>query len=158
MRLAGSTLVQYATDSGEGFPYVIRFFLDRRAFRTEVNFLTACGALYAADARPVAVAVPGSPGMRGADRGESPPLPQRPASADFLPQVEAVCQEGAEGLVGVRGRPLPPCVVMERGESLQAFVARDGVDRSTAILVRRDCCQARTPMSYRTELIPVIEL
>jgi len=139
-RRAGSTLVQYATGRTDGRPYVIRFFLDRCAFRTEVELLTACGAVRVVEAPRRAVAMKGGPAAAcGADSIHSatpPALPQRPASADFLPQVEAVCDTGAEGLEDASQRKLPPCIVMERGEPLQDLVARNGVERSTAVLVR----------------------
>eukprot|EP00892_Ulva_mutabilis_P008124 jgi/Ulvmu1/5684/UM024_0031.1 len=46
------------------------------------------------------------------------------AAARFLPRVEAMCEAGAAELVDPRGRPLPPCIVMEKGESLHDWSER----------------------------------
>jgi len=72
--------------------------------------------------------------------------------ARLLPQVEAV-YGGVEGcLVDPRGEPLPPCIVMEKGECLQDWCDRAEPDRFAAIAVRSNidimalvtanCCHA----------------
>jgi hypothetical protein len=53
----------------------------------------------------------------------------------FLPNVVAVCDSVAAGLVDPRGHALPPCIVMERGESLQEWSDRAEPDRFTALSV-----------------------
>ena len=55
------------------------------------------------------------------------------AAAKFLPQVEAVCDDA----VDPRGRPLPPCIVMEKGESLQDWSNRAEPDLFTSLAVRQ---------------------
>ena len=54
------------------------------------------------------------------------------AAARFLPQVEAVCDDA----VDPRGRPLPPCIVMEKGESLQEWSNRAEPDVFASLAVR----------------------
>ena len=58
------------------------------------------------------------------------------AGGRFLPHVEAVCDSAEAGLVDPRGRSLPPCIVMERGESLQEWCDRAEPDRFTTFAVR----------------------
>ena len=53
------------------------------------------------------------------------------AAAKFLPQVEAVCDDA----VDPRGRPLPPCIVMEKGESLQDWSNRAEPDVFASLAV-----------------------
>ena len=60
-------------------------------------------------------------------------MPQ--AAAKFLPQVETVCDDA----VDPRGRPLPPCIVMEKGESLQDWSNRAEPDLFTSVAVRLRC-------------------
>lgn len=43
-------------------------------------------------------------------------------------------EDGA--LVDPAGYPLPPCIVMERGESLDLYSQRNAPDRATAFVVR----------------------
>eukprot|EP00892_Ulva_mutabilis_P008121 jgi/Ulvmu1/5681/UM024_0028.1 len=60
---------------------------------------------------------------------DSANLPQTPAT--FLPQLEAVCDDA----VDLRGRRLPPCIVMEKGESLQDWSNRAEPDLFTSLAV-----------------------
>ena len=53
------------------------------------------------------------------------------AAAKFLPQVEAVCDDA----VDPRGQPLPPCIVMEKGESLQDWSNRAEPDLFASLAV-----------------------
>jgi hypothetical protein len=51
-------------------------------------------------------------------------------------QVEAL-RDGVKGeLVDPRGKSMPPCIVMERGESLQEWASRAEPDPFTALSVR----------------------
>ena len=52
--------------------------------------------------------------------------------ARFLPKVETMCDHA----VDPRGRPLPPCIVMEKGESLQDWSNRAEPDLFTSLAVR----------------------
>ena len=62
------------------------------------------------------------------------------AAAKFLPRVEALCEVGAAELVDPRGRPLPPCIVMEKGESLHDWSDRAQPDLFSAVSVRPLAC------------------
>jgi hypothetical protein len=56
----------------------------------------------------------------------------------FLPEVHRIVNCPAEGFTDARGVPLPPCIVMEKGESLDHWAARggDGIDRVTGLQAR----------------------
>ena len=58
--------------------------------------------------------------------------------AKFLPQVEVVCQDAEDP----RGWPLPPCIVMEKGESLQDWSNRAEPDLFASLAV---CCPPHPP-------------
>eukprot|EP00892_Ulva_mutabilis_P008118 jgi/Ulvmu1/5679/UM024_0026.1 len=66
----------------------------------------------------------------GAATGSAVPQSQQ-APAKFLPQVEAVSDDA----VDMRGRRLPPCIVMEKGESLQDWSNRAEPDLFTSLAV-----------------------
>jgi hypothetical protein len=51
-------------------------------------------------------------------------------------QVRNIVPNDDEGFVDASGYPLPPCIVMERGESLDVWAARAKPDRSQAFSVR----------------------
>ena len=62
-------------------------------------------------------------------------LPQMSqAAAKFLPRIEAVCDDA----VDPRGRLLPPCIVMEKGESLQDWSNRAEPDLFASLAVCLD--------------------
>ena len=69
------------------------------------------------------------------------------AAARFLPQVEAVCDDA----VDPRGRPLPPCIVMEKGESLQDWSNRAEPDLFTSLAV----CPSCAATCYLASLAPM---
>jgi hypothetical protein len=52
-------------------------------------------------------------------------------------------------LVDAYGYPLPPCIVMERGESLDIWAARAQPDRSQAFTVRLASFHTRDDMSLQ---------
>eukprot|EP00892_Ulva_mutabilis_P001032 jgi/Ulvmu1/1092/UM106_0008.1 len=60
------------------------------------------------------------------------------ALQSFLPPVEAVCESAAAGLMDGRGRPLPPCIVMEKGESLVEWSRRQEADLFRALTILSD--------------------
>jgi hypothetical protein len=43
----------------------------------------------------------------------------------FLPQLHLIA-EGEDSLVDVEGNPMPPCIVMEKGESLDTWAESSG--------------------------------
>jgi len=66
-----------------------------------------------------------------------------PALGQFLPRLEAM-EGNAEGaLVDKRGYALPPCIAMEKGESLDEWSRRAKPDLFMAVTVRDACCALR---------------
>ena len=53
-----------------------------------------------------------------------------------LPQVRNVESNADKSIKDPQGNPLPPCIVMERGESLDIWSERAKPDRSQAFMVR----------------------
>ena len=109
--------------------YAVKFFLDRSAFYTEA----ALYAAYFPALRKQLTSVPDCEPIHG---GCFHALASKVAGGRFLPHVEAVCDSAEAGLVDPRKEPLPPCIVMERGESLQEWCGRAELDRFTCLAVR----------------------
>ena len=143
--------MQFAKDVG-GCKYAIKFLFDRASYITEA-------ALYAA-ASPH-LRSNGSPELTARVHVYSAKLtgvaceavPMAEAVGRFLPQVEALC-DGSMRALDPRGRPLPPCIVMEKGESLQDWSDRAEPDVFTILAVRAlrhqllaDSC--RVPMTVK---------
>lgn len=114
---AGSSIVQFASTPADQRDWAIKFFLSPTAFENE-------SVLYAAhypelrSQLPIAAAERAAELKRAARRSGPPSLGStRSGSEKFLPRVElSVGLHG--GLMDPKGMPLPPCVVMERGENL----------------------------------------
>lgn len=53
----------------------------------------------------------------------------------FMPHVRAMHDNADKQLVDLRGVPLPPCIVMEKGESLDIFCDRSKPDQAQAYSV-----------------------
>jgi len=117
-------VVQFVEDSKHA-EYAIKFFVDIASFLTEAT-------LYAACFPDIRHGISSELAQRAQHLG---PLSQ--VAARFLPQVEAVCDGSAGGLEDPRGRPLPPCIVMEKGESLHDWGDRAEPDLFTSLAVRR---------------------
>jgi Protein kinase domain len=85
----------------------------------------------------------------------------------FLPEVHCIIDSPVEGLLDAKGAPLPPCIVMEKGESLDIWAAStgDGLDMVTGLQVGcpvvqhcrayRLCLKQRctTKVSHSAELV-----
>ena len=138
---AGQAVVQFARGARDRCDYAVKFFLDHEAFFVEA-------ALYAACFPDVRKSLSPEVAARAADMsattavGGGAAVQMSAAAARFLPQVEAVCDGAAGDLVDPNGQPLPPCIVMEKGESLQEWSNRAEPDLFTALAVRtaRDWC------------------
>ena len=106
-----------ARSQGDRLEYAIKFFLSRGAFDFELALYgTGCGGAAAS------------------------PL------AQFLPQVRNVEANDDHALLDPSGHPLPPCIVMERGESLDMWSERATPDRYQAFGVRAPCiCSCMLP-------------
>lgn len=84
------------------------------------------------------VGAAGDPGMeiRPASPVDTVPAAGEEGMGAFLPALEMVCESAAAGLVDPRGRLLPPCIIMERGESLAEWVRKQEADLFRALTVR----------------------
>ena len=129
-------MVQFARNPQSEREYAVKFFLDRGAFYAEA-------ALYAAYfptlRKQLETPPEGTPtNVHGAfqEAASVPSTAGGIAGGRFLPHVEAVCDSAEAGLVDPRKEPLPPCIVMERGESLQEWCDRAEPDRFTTFAVR----------------------
>ena len=123
--------MQFAEDK-RGCQFAIKFFLDRASFLTEAALYAAAFPHLRRTVSPEVAAVADAP----AGSGAATPVLMSEAVARFLPQVEAVCDGAGGGLEDPWGRPLPPCIVMERGESLQDLCDRAEPDVFTVFSVR----------------------
>jgi hypothetical protein len=134
---AGQAVVQFARGIDDGRDYAVKFFLREAAFQVETvlyaawcpSFQQEFGVRGGKSGSQEASGHGGTGSLRG--------MRVAPDVAKFLPQVEAVCEQGQADLKDPDGAPLPPCIVMERGESLQEWADRADPDRFTALAVRR---------------------
>ena len=132
---AGQAIVQSVLDVYDRREYAVKFFLDREAFLTQAALYAACfPALHsttspAITARANATLEYSFGGMTVVETVQ--------AAARFLPQVEAVCDRMVSGLKDPRGHPLPPCILMEKGESLHDWSGRAEPDLLSALAVRQ---------------------
>ena len=146
---AGTSVVQVVEGTVDRHEYAAKFFLDRADFLTEAALYTtffpslgnACSPDIAATAERVL-------DRRHTDSAMPPAAPGEPSSAlgqgvPFLPKVSRLCDAQTDGNAHVdpAGRPLPPCIVMEAGQSLQDWLdSRRTVDPFSALSVRRSEC------------------
>eukprot|EP00892_Ulva_mutabilis_P006551 jgi/Ulvmu1/4268/UM194_0008.1 len=132
-RRGGQAIVQFAEGAADHCDYAIKFFLDYESFLTEAALYAACfphvRAEVSDDVLARADAAAGIGGNGGAE------VPMSEVAARFLPQVDAVCDGSAGGLEDPRGRWLPPCIVMEKGESLHDWSDRAQPDLFTSLAV-----------------------
>ena len=134
---AGQAVVQFAEDPIDQCEYAIKFFLDQEAFLTEAALYASCSRAMAATLAPSAIAglalITRSAGSgECASSGASLPV----TAARFLPQVEAVHDGANGGVCDPRGRALPPCIVMEKGESLHDWSDRAEPDLFMSLAVQ----------------------
>ena len=132
---AGQAVVQYVRGTSDRRHYAVKFFLDPDAFFVEAALYAACFPEIQKSVSPEvaarAVDVAAASGGEGIGAIAIPA-----AAARFLPQVEAVCDGAAGNLIDAAGRQLPPCIVMEKGESLQDWSNRAEPDFFTVLAVR----------------------
>ena len=125
----------FAEDVEDMSEYAIKFFLDYESFLTEAALYAACfpriHSRVSDEVKARADATAGF-GMNGAAAA----VHMSEVAARFLPQVEAVCDGSAGELVDPQGRPLPPCIVLEKGESLHDWSDRAQPDLFTSLAVR----------------------
>lgn len=77
----------------------------------------------------------------------------------FLPQVRDIVPNRDAQLVDAAGSPLPPCIVMEKGESLDVWMLRSadmGIDMVTGLQVRPGLPLVRWgPLVFVLRMIPM---
>eukprot|EP00892_Ulva_mutabilis_P011312 jgi/Ulvmu1/8553/UM044_0087.1 len=131
-RRGGQAVVQFATLISDGTPCAMKFFADRSAFHTEVALYAACGH----------TATLQSPDWRGRVGGAA--HAGKPDTGKFLPRAEAIempPDPAVEGMAAVsdgmsrHATRLPPCIVMEKGESLHDWSQRAEPDFFMALAV-----------------------
>ena len=133
----GQALVQFARGGPEGKEYAVKFFLVRDAFYTEAALYAAyfphlCKQLKHTPSDSALFAAGTGASLIGAREAAEGRIP----GGRFLPHVGVLCDSVQAGLLDPDGVPLPPCIVMERGESLQDWSDRAEPDRFTAFSVR----------------------
>ena len=128
---AGQAVVQFAKRRQDNTQFAVKFFIDKSAFYAETALYAAYFPALKKQLQHTPADVPELqvPDSNDKEKGG------RIAGSRFLPHVEAVCDSAEAGLVDPRGHALPPCIVMERGESLQDWVARAEPDRFAAFWV-----------------------
>lgn len=59
----------------------------------------------------------------------------------FLPKLRMIVESPGGGLVDAAGHPMPPCIVMEKGEPLDMWMKRgeSSIDMVTGVQVRALC-------------------
>lgn len=106
----GQAVVQMFRDNQNSEEYAAKFFLSEKAFEAEVVAFT---------------------------EGRNP-------LTQFLPEIRTIKPKSVAkhevDNVQVGGQPLPSCIVMERGESLDIWTNRAKPDRAQAFAVRCCCC------------------
>ena len=131
---AGQAVVQFAEDVEDRSEYAVKFFLDYESFLTEAAIYAACfphiHSRVSDEVKARADATAGV-GMDGVEAVQMSDI-----TARFLPHVEAVCDGSSGELVDPQGRPLPPCIVLEKGESLYDWIDRAQPDLFTSLAVR----------------------
>ena len=137
---AGQAVVQFARGYHDQVDYAIKFYLDREAFVSEAALYASCSvppttsAQLPADTRPIDAY--GCSTLAAASFHTAHTAQMPAAAAQFLPQVEVVCDGVSGELADPRGRPLPPCIVMEKGESLQDWNESAHPDLFNSLSVR----------------------
>ena len=130
---AGQAVVQFAEGVSDRCEYAIKFFLDYDAFLTEAALYAACFPYIRSEVSDDVLARADAAACIAESDNAAVPLSQ--VAARFVPQVEAVCDGSAGGLEDPRGRWLPPCIVMEKGESLHDWSDRAEPDLFTSLAV-----------------------
>ena len=129
----------------DGVEYAIKFYVSRSAFKAEMGLYsqrTSRNATGLAQFLPQVFQYLSLVGRvahlflyllhGGMFTARSNSVDQRNA----VPQVRNVESNADKGIKDPQGNPLPPCIVMERGESLDIWSERAQADRSQAFMVR----------------------
>eukprot|EP00892_Ulva_mutabilis_P008345 jgi/Ulvmu1/5883/UM026_0003.1 len=147
---------EFASSQFDPSQYAIKFYLNRDEFEAEAALLaTTAPAPPTPPARPESLAsvdsVASTMSVVPGTRQESATLAAAPSHTGtarrrlpFLPDVRGAYGNTAEGVCDPRGRPLPPCIVMQRGESLQDWLGRctPGWHSACTVLLAVSQCMA----------------
>ena len=127
-------MVQFVVDIHNRYEYAVKFFLDLDAFLSEATLYAACfPTVHCTTCPAIAIRAHDTLDYLSGVLGEVETVQ---AAARFLPRVEAVHDTTARELEDPCGHPLPPCIVMEKGESLHDWSDRTEMDTFTALAVR----------------------
>eukprot|EP00892_Ulva_mutabilis_P004443 jgi/Ulvmu1/2370/UM130_0001.1 len=132
-RRGGQAVVQFAEGATDHCQYAIKFFLCYEAFLVEAALYAACFPHVRAEVSDEVLAR--ADATAGLTSSGDAAIPMSDIVARFLPQVDAVCDGSAGGLEDPRRRPLPPCIIMEKGESLHDWSNRAVPDLFTSLAV-----------------------
>lgn len=125
---AGESFVQYARGHTDGKAYAIKFFLNHSRFVAEATLLAAFQPyLRASLSHDLAVA---------AEAAADDAPASAPPAADFLPRAHTIGDTAKGKLTDPRGRPLPSCIVVDKGLSLHDWSDNTPPDLFTALAVR----------------------
>lgn len=131
---AGQAIIQFATLIEDGSACAMKFFVDRSAFHTEVALYAACG--HSSAKHPHSGPGVASGGGRDADTGKFLPRIEAIVAPEKDPEVEGMAAVADPQVLPKQLRRLPPCVVMEKGESLHDWSERGQPDFFMALSVR----------------------
>ena len=142
---AGQAVVQMAKGRHDGVEYAIKFYVSRSAFKAEMGLYSQRTSKHASGlgqflpqvfqylswvGRVAHIFLYLLHGGMFTDRSIS--VDQR----NTVQQVRNVESNADKRIKDPQGNPLPPCIVMERGESLDIWSKRAKPDRSPAFTVR----------------------
>lgn len=128
-------MVQFARGCHDQADYAIKFFLDEQAFRAEEALYAACSPQMVHRATHTSTADASAEGQTAGTGTTARKGAMPNAAARFLPRLQTICDGSTCKLVDPHGRRLPPCIVMERGESLQDWSQRAEPDLFTSLAV-----------------------
>ena len=132
-------MIQFVECKDDHGQYAIKFFLDRESFLTEAALYAAClptmpAVLSESASKHLQSILPRTASGGGLHFPE--------AVARCLPQLEAVvdCEAASGPLNDPRGRPLPSCIVLEKGDPLDDWTGRSDPDIFTTLAVCGKAC------------------
>eukprot|EP00892_Ulva_mutabilis_P000987 jgi/Ulvmu1/1088/UM106_0004.1 len=137
-RRGGQAEVQFMKDVDDRCHYAAKFFLNREDFLREAAVYAACFPSLRSTGLLQAATAAHAQARSGALWHSAEQATAAEAHATKLriaPPVAAICDAGTPGLRDPEGEPLPPCIVMERGESLQDWSERAVPDLFTSLAV-----------------------
>eukprot|EP00892_Ulva_mutabilis_P004146 jgi/Ulvmu1/2102/UM125_0006.1 len=145
-RRGGQAVIQFARGTDDDLHYAVKFFLEPHAFVVEAALYAACFPQIRSSLSPQVAQHAAHIAAIPTQGGSWPVGRMSAAAVRVLPQVEAVCDGVTGGLDDPRGVPLPPCIVMEKGESLYDWSDRAQPDFFTSLGVLSNISQRLADM------------